>query len=219
MVQRIMPELRARGLIMQALQRAIAGGCVIGPSMAQEEAEAGYWKEQATMADHADHLQVAKQLLEQLPHLSSSDQDLLGLHATKNLSIIPVQLAFMGVQPRIKWGSETHKLAAAEGQPALLRWLLAQPCQPKSPKVHPGCSTGRMLLLVHGHGWSLPDSCQDQLLAAEQRHHAFYGTVRHLQQRTLLHQEQGLSLGDLPQSLIERIACLAEIDFGWAHAI
>ena len=78
------------------------------------------------------------------------------------------------------------------------------------------CNTGRMLLLVHGYGWSVPVELQARLAAAERRHHAYHSVVR--QHRLSCHQQQqcGTRLGDLPDVLIKEIACAAEIDFSWA---
>ncbi|KAK9833788.1 hypothetical protein WJX74_005869 [Apatococcus lobatus] len=217
MVQLALPELKARGLVLEALQWSIAySSGKVGKLDGSTEREAGYWRDQAPMFDY---LQTARLLLEQLPHLSSTDQHQLCFQATMSGSIIPVQLAYMNIQPRIEWGPKTHSLAAANGSPALLRWLLAEPSQPSCTEVNPACSDSRMLLLVHGHGWSVPDSLRSHLLAAELRHYAFYGVVQRDQQRVQLQQGTGLSLGHLPQSIIEKIACMADIDFSWAYPL
>ena len=217
MVQLLLPELSARDLVLDALLAVVARGSVnTGKLSVPIEAAAEYWGNQAAVCDY---LQTARLLLEQLHHLTSFKQDELANAAVMAESIIPVQLSFMGVQPRISWGSETHSLAAARGSLPLLKWLLAQPDRPGPLEVHPGCTNARMLLLVHGHGWSVPDAMQECLLAAEQRHSVFYQTAQHHDQKGQLAHEPGTSLGDLPQSIIQKIACMADIDFSWTHAM
>lgn len=62
----------------------------------------------------------------------------------------------------------------------LLRWLLDQPCsgqgiQAFSTKLVR--SGGRLLMLVHGHGWVMPGRMCKRLKAIEQRHEAFNASV------------------------------------------
>ena len=69
-------------------------------------------------------------------------------------SILPVRLAAASRHRYISWKAMTHRRAAAWGHLALLKWLVAEPAEAAYKTVHEDCSNGRMLLLVHGYGWS-----------------------------------------------------------------
>lgn len=155
-------------------------------------------------------LEAAEWLI-RLPMTMSPQRKLeLLLHgAIKWKSFLPVQLAARGIKLPIP--PATRSLAAAHSSTTLLRWLVAQPSSPGHTRVHGDCSDARLLLLVHGYHWNLPEALQDRLTAAEQRRLAFYSAAK----------QQGkcgrgrTSLGQLPADLIKQIACDADIDFNW----
>lgn len=73
---------------------------------------------------------------------SKDDQDLLKQAACDHASILPVQLAALGIKPRLPWGSGTHSLAAARGDGSVLKWLLQQEASPRAQGCPPGLPSG-----------------------------------------------------------------------------
>lgn len=105
--------------------------------------------------------------------------DLLN-HATESCcSVLPNQLAAR-CHHRIPWSALTHIRAAAWGDLPLLRWLVAEPVTDDYRPVQEDCSNGRMFLLVHGLGWTLPSAMTQRLAATEQCRFALLGTVQQL---------------------------------------
>ncbi len=72
-----------------------------------------------------------------------------------------------------------------------------------------------MLLLANTHGWNVPQVMQSRLEAVTRRRLAFLGAVWFHRHRVQPHQQTGTHLGDLPNSVIEAIACAADIHFSW----
>ena len=132
-------------------------------------------------------------------------------------SIVPIQLAAKGFQPRIPWGYWAHRLAGAHADHECLRWMLRQEQKPSFNIIDESCPPARMLRLVEQHGWTLlgPDlqSAFKAALAMRQRCLAFWGVVNHQQKHlpgqsclaslqhehlVMIAQEAGLDLHAVP---------------------
>ena len=122
-----------------------------------------------------------------------------------------MQLAAQSPQLGLIWDPALLKLAAAQGDLSLLRWVLSQRATRCHKVVHPDCSTPRMLLLVHQHSWTVPAGMQAGLAAAQDCRLAFYGSAWRDRQRPA----RLSRLGNLPNVLLKQIACCAGIDFSW----
>ena len=121
-----------------------------------------------------------------------------------------LELAASKCGPAIPLASSTFDIAICKGSKKLLWWLLYE-----SNQVPAGCSPGRTLLIVHGHGWSIPGQSSNLWLAhAEQLFVAFYGAAH---SHRLLRRSPA-NVGSLPDVLLKKIACDAEIDFSWTLA-
>lgn len=77
--------------------------------------------------------------------------------------------------------------------------------------MHPDCSSARMLLLVHGHGWQLPAELEEHLEITEKRRLALYSAARQQQA------SHTACLGRLPSELLKLIAWKSEIEFSWSN--
>lgn len=129
-------------------------------------------------------------------------------------SILPVQLAAKTQGHDILWSAATHSRAAAFGDLALLQWLVTRPVAADYQVVHEDCSDTRMLLLVHKFGWTLPDTLAERLATTERCHFALLNTVRQLRKQA----SPGIDAGDLPNALVKKIGCMADLDFSWAFS-
>ncbi len=110
---------------------------------------------------------------------------------------------------RVAWAPETHSLAAAHAQLPVVKWLVAQQGLPRSyTTLHPKCPDARMLMLVHSHGWHVPENLKGRLDAVERRRAAFYASYHRLGPRQA-------SLCEPSYESIRRAACQAGIDFSW----
>ena len=99
MVEALLEQIKAKGLLVEALWTAIAHNSANSDDPIPKSV-ACYWQ---TQTPDQQHLEVARLLVQQLPDLSSSDLDKLAETAAWSGSIIPVQLAAMGVQPQLRW--------------------------------------------------------------------------------------------------------------------
>ena len=162
-----------------------------------------------------DFLAVADWLMS---HLSKDQQAHVWAELCQaNRSLLAVEMKAQKpgrYAPQIMWSAATHSFAAAHVKLAALRWLLEQQgLAPEYTTVSVDCSNARMLLLVHGHAWKLPDQLAMRLAAAENRRLAFYGVVQQQQAAS-----RTACLGRLPRDLIKVIACRADVDFSWSRS-
>ena len=200
-------ELLRRDLLLSALVAVI--------EVTGRESEAGSsWGRAIPM----QHLEVAQLLLGHTPDEHTMYVETLSETAAACQSIMLVQLAARGVQPRIPWDATIHSLAAAQGDLTLLRWLLAQQPVADTLVVHQTCPDSRMLLLVHGHGWSIPSQMCGRLATAESRRWAYLGVVQRQRSVVPPQQPNGTYLGHLPDALITKIACAAGLHFSWTFS-
>lgn len=162
----------------------------------------------------ADHAGALEWLLD-LRHcdISNSWAKVFNDFTESSCSILPIQLAAK-CHHRIPWSGLTHSRAAAWGDLALLRWLTSEPVAADQKTVHEDCSNGRMLLLVHGHGWILPGSMTQRLDAAEQCHFALLSIVQQLRCQASAETD----IGKLPDAIIKKIGCMADVDFSWTFS-
>lgn len=129
-------------------------------------------------------------------------------------SIVPIELAAKGIQPRIPWGPRTHRLAGAYADLETLCWMLQQKRKPPHPNVvEEGCPPARMLRLVEQHGWTLPgpqhlQRAFNEALALRQRCLAFLGVVSHQRK----HPSGQTCLGSLPKESLAMIVQEAGLD-------
>lgn len=131
----------------------------------------------------------------------------LNVLAARMDSLVIMQLAAQSSRPRIAWDPAMLSLVAARGDLPLLRWMLSQRAS-RSHKVVPAACEDptQMLLLVHGHGWTVPAGVALQFAEIE---NAFHGLVwKHRQ-----HPACRTRLGDLPDAVLKVIACQAGLDF------
>lgn len=135
-------------------------------------------------------------------------------------------------------------VCARDGDMHMLHWALKQdpiPCELSRPIVPynlPPAKHGRLLPLVEA-GWSPESDTAALLKSMHERRQAFYLTAKVLALRegqgtaamsftSLTHnslegngQQQrpiAASLSSLPQDMLCKIACEAQIDFAWMHA-
>ena len=178
-------------------------------------------------------LEVIKWLWSHLNSFSPDHQKTLTSIVTHNKSPVPLELAACGCAPIIPWTSDAFRIAICEGNKKLLWWLLHECEYAHSREVPIGCGPGRTLLLAHGHGWSIRSRSQilsdldlghfdlshldhlglghPGLAHAERLFSAFYGAAH---SHRLL-QPSCANLGSLPDVLLKKIACTADIDFSW----
>ena len=139
------------------------------------------------------------------------------LTAAASESPILLELAYWSCGPRLPWDPHAIGIAAVRGSHSFLHWLCNQDqgCSPQELNWRYGeCHAGRLMLLVHGLGWS-PDGEHRRCLAdAEQRRLAFYGVARRLR----LAPSPRCGLGSLPEPLLKHIACAADLDFSWTFS-
>lgn len=154
-------------------------------------------------------LQVIEWLWRQFNSFTNSQERTLSRLISYYRSPLLVELAARGCGPLLPWETSAFSIAVCKGNKKLLWWLLHECKSADSKQVPQGCSSGRTLLLVHGHGWGAYS-----LANAEKLVLAFYGAA----QRSRLMQRSGANLGDLPSVLLKKIACMADIDFSWTCA-
>ena len=131
-------------------------------------------------------------------------------------SPVVVELAASSCGPYLPWTPEAHAAAACYGDLTLLSWLLHESRYHGAKEVDIFCDPVRMLLLVHGYGWTLsgdPEHQKHSKLASissrtseqhKQQHLAFYGAAqRHRLQPCSF---TPASLGSLPDILLKKIA-------------
>ena len=109
------------------------------------------------------------------------------------------------------------KTAGWFGWPPTLMWRMSSapvPTPDSYKAVKPGCPNARLLLLVHGHGWTLPATEQRRRIIAEESRFAFYDAVCQLRSQA----SADTTLGNLPDPIIKMIACKADIDFSWTFS-
>lgn len=96
-------------------------------------------------------------------------------------SIVPIQLAARGIQPRMPWGPKSHGLAGAHADSETLQWMTQEFQLHSRNIVHDSCPQARMLLLVERHGWTLPRHLQSgfETTAAKLRRLALWCVVQH----------------------------------------
>ena len=144
---------------------------------------------------------------------SKHQRDVIMRAAAKASSTVLLQLAACSHGPALPWNAQAHSLAAALGDLTLLRWLLQQKRSRSMQQVHELCPPGRMLLLVHGHGWGMPSHIRGRFRGVELRHSAFYAAAcRHCMRQS------SCNLASLPGVLLKRIACAADVDFSWSFS-
>ncbi len=113
---------------------------------------------------------------------------------------------------RVAWAPATHSLAAAHAQLPVVKWLVAQQGLPRSyTTVHAKCPDARLLMLVHEHGWHIPEDLKGRLDAIERRRAAFYALYHRLGPRQA-------NLSELSDDSVRRAACQAGIDFSWEYS-
>ncbi len=166
------------------------------------------------------HVGLLLWLVDKIAPLTQGEQRQLNGWAAEVNSFLLVQLAACsGPVSPVAWDPHAWSTAAACGSLYLLRWLLNHPpsdlqSHPEATTIQPECCNGRMLLLVHVHSWKVPQQLQDHYEMADACRSAFYRLAgcqrKHLPQST--------SLAHLHESLIVKIACLADIDFNSRHS-
>ena len=77
--------------------------------------------------------------------------------------------------------------------------------------VHSESSNARTLLLVHEYAWILPESMQGRLADVEAQHLALHIVGQHLRKQVT----HKATLGELPDDIIKKIDCLADVNFSW----
>ena len=206
----------ANDLILDAVCAACKGRIAsILPDQAElHSAQLRYWE---AFSDRPDFLalvvwlsgldEAGSQLLQSLKHELQQAEDWLLIVELLHLKA----QAMPERKPAILWSAATHRFTAALAALAMLRWLLEQPGLPEDyTTVHPDCTNARMMLLVHGYGWQLPDALAERLEATEKRRLAVHCIA------TQQHRKAGTAcLGHLPHELIKKILCGAGIDFSW----
>ena len=148
------------------------------------------------MTKEAD-LDVIAWLWSQFNSFSNGEEWTLSKRVSHHWSPLLVGLAARGCGPLIPRGSSAFGIAVCKGSKQLLWWLLHECESADSKQVPPGCSPGRTLLLVHGHGRETYS-----LAGTEKRLLAFYGSAH----RSRLLQRSAANLGTLPDELLKRIA-------------
>ncbi|KAK9865913.1 hypothetical protein WJX84_005316 [Apatococcus fuscideae] len=229
-LQLLSPIMAAQGDIFHVLLRCL--DC----STARGRYRLRYKEEDRSTTPQQDlhHCQAAAWLVSLFDSFTSSQQDQLHQAAAWAHSIVPVQLASQGVRPVIKWGSAMHAQAAAEGDVHLLKWMLThcdddafgdthlvkyaltqRPATCWWTRVDNRCRSSRVLLLVHGYGWWVPSGLETYLRAREGQRLALYIVVQQQRRRP----SPRSCLGDLPDILVKKIACCADVDFSWTFSI
>ena len=163
-----------------------------------------------------NHVSVAIWLMPRLSNFRALWLRLAQRHSQSLLVIyMAVHTSSQCHQTDISWTPELHSLAAAHAELRVVRWLVAGQDMPaEHTTVHPNCGGARMLLLVHGHGWHVPDGLRAEFSLAESCRTAFFAVVC----RQRRQQSMEARLSDLPDELIKRIACQAEVDFSWRYS-
>ena len=157
-----------------------------------------------------DNPGVIEWLLRQMDPLTLTRQAELCAMASRVRSIVLIHLAARSPAFCIPWDAATHSLAAAKADPAILKWLVAQPAADDFKIVHEKCTDGR-LLLAHGHDWTLPISMQARFVTIQRRHLALCSVVRQARNSP----GPDTNLGSLPDDVIKKISSQAGIDFSW----
>ena len=219
--------LNGNAHVNQLIQETVRGTSFFGNGD-QKQALERYWKGQSSKPRH---LEIAMWLLQQL-RKPPNKMDFMQFysHWPMNVckSILPLQLASLGVRPRLPWTPEMVSLAAAHGDLHTLKYILLRPAGLRGHIVHRTCPMDRMLLLVHGHGWGnhdwygwdvfkghgrdVNDERRQNLRNATRCYLAFWSIPRRLRQ---VPNASASHLGSLPEELLKRIACLAGVDFSW----
>ena len=214
-LQRIEAVLAAHDAFYQAALAANAGRLSIS-------AHREIWQNDihinatGTPVANPDHVAVAEWLMD---HLSDSQKAQLRdeLWQTEG-SLLALEMKAHRperYEPKITWTAANLSFAAAHVRLPALRWLLEQQdLAPEYMVVHKECSNGRLLLLVHGHGWRLPAQLQCLLDAAERRRATYYAIVKQHQSKA----SSAACLGNLPPDIIKAIACRADFDFSWSRS-
>ena len=206
-VQLILPHVRQYFKAYRLLWEIVMHAKRSAPSAAR------YW-ESNFRDPPADPLALAEWLAEQHGTFTWDEQRELRASAASSGSLVIMQLAARSRQPHILWNPAMLGLAAAQGDLTLLKWVLSLKTSRMYRNVHPNTTTSRMLLLVHGHSWTVPAGMQAQLAAAQKCCLAFYGSAwRHRQQV-----KRRSRLGNLPDVVLKQIACCAGIDFSWTFS-
>lgn len=155
-------------------------------------------------------LEIIKLFWSQFHCYLQDQQSKISLHLFNKPSPLLVELAACNCGPFIPWTSAAYSTAVCKGSSKPLWWLLHECKSADSKKVPLGCSPGRTLLLVHGHGWTVPTRpwwYSDQSLAnAERLFFTFYCAAH---RHSLLHRPYANHLawlGSLPHVLLKKIA-------------
>lgn len=213
-VQILKDVLIANELILASACAACEGriACKTPDDKKIENEQLQYWE---SCSGRANFLAVAEWLM----GLDEAGPDLLScVHQALErpedaLLLVEMQANRPESQPTIFWSAATHSFAAAHTDLSVLRWLLRQQgLAPDFTTVHPDCSSARMLLLVHGHGWQVPAALAERFGAVEKRLLALIWAARQDHQKA----GNAACLGRLPPELIKKIACIAGIDFSWS---
>ena len=207
-VKTVWPASHSRAFLLKIMQATISGSTLAAPTasyMAPDQMES-YPKLLLWMA-------------EKLAPFTHDEQLQLNDSAAEVGSLVLLQLAADSPQPSpIDWDARACGPAAACGSLDLLKWMLANPPaglqwsnHPELCAVSAECSNGRMLLLTFFHRWHVPAHLEDHLEMVEDCRCAFYCYAYSLRE----HLPRETSLAHLPDTLVTKIACLADIDFSW----
>ena len=202
-------QIETQGYAFQLACCVVVGSA---PSPQAGAQAAGYW---AGYACSLQHIALLGWLADLAPALTHSQQLQLNVRAASVDSLVIMQLAARSFRPCIAWDPAMLGQVTAQGELALLRWMLSQRAT-RSRKVVPAACKDptQMLLLAHGHGWTVPAGMAMQFAEVERRYFAFHGSVwKHRQgpaNRTCL--------GDLPDAVLMSIACRAGLDFSWTFS-
>ena len=214
MVIEALGQFEAKGLLISGVRAAFAGDTVSNPER-DWWPYIRYWSDQDVSMQHAE---VAGAIVKAIKVLGAAEKARLRQYARRCGTFIPVQLAHLGVDPKLDWDQEIYRWAAAQGSPSLLKWLLAQPASKAGCKLDVCDSNGRVLLLVHAHGWQYKHTYPFCTLAEiERRHLAFYGAAWHHRRNPSA--ARRATLGQLPDAILKNIATEADIDFSWSYAL
>ena len=209
--------LRAHRAFVQSICAACEGRVtsIVHYKGSLHEGQLRYWKDRP---GSPEFLLMAEWLLDFVGGIMPTDYLDANWPAGNALLLVEMQAISPKCDPAVCWSAATHSFAAAHAAPFALRWLLRQQgLAHEYTTVHLDCSSARMLLLVHGHGWHLPAQQEEQLEIAEKRRLAFYAAVRQQQQRQQQQQVKCTAcLGTLPTELLKFIAWKADIDFSWS---